>query len=299
MSEQQTKQQVNVGWTSSHLVWSWGAVSVAVLVLVAMCWLQYSVLWNSLQRYYAPIYAKAGFRAQHFARSASYYDLIMMIDRQGRHQFAIPEEITLYPEPGGHLSYQLTAEARERGIVSAMHENAQYRDQVLHEQLAEVIYDGHALMDYLKLPACVALVVLAVLLFFAGPLDRKRAIAQLRGQRLAGTEQVTSAGFNRRMRRRKKTGGPLQDGVVFLDAAQSWLGRKLDSHANRGVYVPREREQQHIVMMGDTGQGKSTAIRQVLRQVEERGELATIYDPDGQYARQFCRPERGDVNLNP
>jgi len=42
---------------------------------------------------------------------------------------------------------------------------------------------------------------------------------------------------------------------------------------------------------------ESNAIRQILRQVEERGETATIYDPAGEFVQQCYNPERGDVIL--
>jgi hypothetical protein len=51
--------------------------------------------------------------------------------------------------------------------------------------------------------------------------------------------------------------------------------------------------------MGDTGSGKSNAIRQILRQVEERGETAIVYDPAGEFVQEFYKPEREDFILNP
>ena len=44
------------------------------------------------------------------------------------------------------------------------------------------------------------------------------------------------------------------------------------------VRIPRERESSHFMMIGDTGAGKSSLIRQILMQVEGRGEI-TIIDP--------------------
>lgn len=38
-----------------------------------------------------------------------------------------------------------------------------------------------------------------------------------------------------------------------------------------GLRIPRALESSHVLLMGDTGSGKSNAIRQILRQVEERG----------------------------
>jgi Ni2+-binding GTPase involved in maturation of urease and hydrogenase len=43
--------------------------------------------------------------------------------------------------------------------------------------------------------------------------------------------------------------------------------------------IPARSEAQHIELMGDTGAGKTTLIMQVLRQIEERGHTAIVYDP--------------------
>jgi type IV secretory pathway TraG/TraD family ATPase VirD4 len=40
-------------------------------------------------------------------------------------------------------------------------------------------------------------------------------------------------------------------------------------------------------------------IRQILQQLEDRGETAIVYDPALEYTPQFYMPERGDVILNP
>lgn len=55
----------------------------------------------------------------------------------------------------------------------------------------------------------------------------------------------------------------------------------------------------HFLVMGDSGTGKSAAIRQLLMQIWERGETAIVYDPAMEYLPQFYSPERGDVILNP
>ncbi|HUJ73880.1 MAG TPA: type IV secretion system DNA-binding domain-containing protein, partial [bacterium] len=45
------------------------------------------------------------------------------------------------------------------------------------------------------------------------------------------------------------------------------------------VWLPREDEARHILLEGNTGGGKSTAIRQLAMQIAERGEAAIVYDP--------------------
>ena len=65
--------------------------------------------------------------------------------------------------------------------------------------------------------------------------------------------------------------------------------------------LPREIESSHLLVMGDSGKGKSALIRQILLQIEERGETAIVYDPatPADYVPYFLTPSRGDLILNP
>jgi type IV secretory pathway TraG/TraD family ATPase VirD4 len=58
-------------------------------------------------------------------------------------------------------------------------------------------------------------------------------------------------------------------------------------------------ETKHFKLIGTTGTGKSTAIREILESALERGDRAVIADPDGGYLNRFHDAERGDVVLNP
>ena len=66
-----------------------------------------------------------------------------------------------------------------------------------------------------------------------------------------------------------------------------------------GVPIPLLDETKHFKIIGTTGTGKSTAIREILEAALARGDRAIIADPDGGYARRFYDPARGDVILNP
>ena len=63
--------------------------------------------------------------------------------------------------------------------------------------------------------------------------------------------------------------------------------------------VPTEDETKHFKIMGATGTGKSTAIRELLSAALARGDRAIIADPDGGYLDIFHDGSRGDVILNP
>ena len=52
-------------------------------------------------------------------------------------------------------------------------------------------------------------------------------------------------------------------------------------------------------MIGTTGSGKTTVLRQMLDDIEARGEPALVYDTSGEFIAHYYRPERGDIILNP
>ena len=66
-----------------------------------------------------------------------------------------------------------------------------------------------------------------------------------------------------------------------------------------GRAVALEDEAKHFKLIGTTGTGKSTAIREILSAALTRGDRAVIADPDGGYLRRFFDAERGDTILNP
>jgi type IV secretory pathway TraG/TraD family ATPase VirD4 len=66
-----------------------------------------------------------------------------------------------------------------------------------------------------------------------------------------------------------------------------------------GVGIVPGDEVKHFKLIGTTGTGKSTAIRELLAAALDRGDRAVITDPDGGYLARFHDAGRGDVILNP
>jgi type IV secretory pathway TraG/TraD family ATPase VirD4 len=66
-----------------------------------------------------------------------------------------------------------------------------------------------------------------------------------------------------------------------------------------GVAIAPLDETKHFKLIGTTGTGKSTAIRELLSRALQRGDTAVIADPDGGYLERFHDPSRPDVVLNP
>jgi len=110
---------------------------------------------------------------------------------------------------------------------------------------------------------------------------------------------VGSAAFGRRQSAGYARGTVIQEAGVV----QRMLGRirRRDSRGLTlaGVSIPASDETKHFKLIGTTGTGKSSAIREILRGALARGDRAIIADPDGGYLQRFYDPQRGDVILNP
>lgn len=65
------------------------------------------------------------------------------------------------------------------------------------------------------------------------------------------------------------------------------------------VPIPAALETRHLAMVGTTGAGKTTVLRQLLDSIERRGEAALVYDTSGEFIAHYYDPARGDVILNP
>jgi type IV secretory pathway TraG/TraD family ATPase VirD4 len=66
-----------------------------------------------------------------------------------------------------------------------------------------------------------------------------------------------------------------------------------------GASIALSDETKHFKLIGTTGTGKSTAIRELLSGALWRGDRAVIADPDGGYLAHFYDRARGDIVLNP
>jgi type IV secretory pathway TraG/TraD family ATPase VirD4 len=66
-----------------------------------------------------------------------------------------------------------------------------------------------------------------------------------------------------------------------------------------GVGISLADESKHFKLIGTTGTGKSTAIRELIGAALARGDRAIFADPDAGYLGQFFDRYRGDVVLNP
>jgi len=213
--------------------------------------------------------------------------MLNVVDRNGA-RLALDEEVMAVTTATGEKTFALTDEAMKAGDKRLVFQQVQYDNAKLHEFLGHWIYRDQTFMDFLAPALWGSLGVFCLGLLVAIPKDAVRARERKQGRRLRGPELVTARQFNRRNR---------SDGISF-ELTERTLTQKLFGQVPR-LRLPLAIERNHILIMGDTGTGKSTLIRRTLIQIEERDETAIVYDPALEYTSEFYRPERGDAILNP
>jgi Type IV secretion-system coupling protein DNA-binding domain len=271
---------------SDRAAWTIATFFVALLSVLAIASYNYVRVWTPLQRYYLSAYV--GTPVAGAIRKDGSYTLLMVVTRKGT-RMALDNEVEPFITDKGESTFTLTQVAMKTGDLKLEWQRARYNNAQLHEFLGHWIYQDQTLNDLAKPALWGGLGVLLVGLVVAIPKDAARKRIRKHGRRLKGPELVTARVFNRRHR---------WDGIGFLQQ-QSRTQKMLGTET--WLRLPREMESSHFLIVGDTGKGKSAMIRQILLQVEERGETAIVYDPasPADYTPYFFTPSRGDLILNP
>ena len=267
-------------WPSDRRVWTIAAFFVALLSVVAIYAYRYERVWTPLQRFYLAQYLSSD---TNLRKNTGHYLLLNAVNKNGSH-LALDEEVT-ETDNGG---YALTDEAVQAGDQRLEWQRGQFDNAKMHAYLGHWIYRDQNFLDLTKPALWGGLGVLLVGLVVAIPKDVARKRERKEGRRLKGPELVSVREFNRRNR---------TDGIGFVQQERT-LKQKLFGQVE-SLNLPRRAESSHILIMGDSGTGKSALIRKILIDVAERGEAAIVYDPALEYTPQFYSPERGDAILNP
>jgi type IV secretory pathway TraG/TraD family ATPase VirD4 len=277
-------------WPSNKPVWTIGAFTFGVLVILGMAVYQFAMQWTPLERYWFPSYLKMHLAAG-LGLKTSDYRLLEVENRQG-HRLAVNEDVVAVENaPRGYVPLALSERSHQQGNARlVLQPKAQYKNEELKLYIRHWIYRDQTWGDFLYWPLISGGVMFVWAMIFALPKDRARSRERRYGRKTKGPDLMTAAEFNRQQQ---------SDGIGFITKERRTLSEFLLRHDGKMVRVPRDRESYHFMMMGDTGAGKSSLIRQVLMQVEQRGETAIVYDPALEYTPQFYEPGRGDVILNP
>jgi Type IV secretion-system coupling protein DNA-binding domain len=125
-------------------------------------------------------------------------------------------------------------------------------------------------------------------------------------QIICGTLMTAATGYyaGRLIAIRKRSPDPAHRRGAVVGSAPTTRGAQHGDHPTppitlAGSAVVVTDETKHFKLIGTTGTGKSTAIREMLAAALTRGDRVIIADPDGGYLDSFYSAERGDVILNP
>jgi type IV secretory pathway TraG/TraD family ATPase VirD4 len=272
-------------WPSDKAVWTIAAFFVALLSVAAICAYRYERVLTPLQRHYLLTYA--GTPTAGTLRKDGWYTLLAVVTRKDS-RLAIDPDVEPVTTAAGESTFALTDEAVKTGAVKLEWQRERYDNAKLHALLAHWIYNDQTLTDLARPALWGGLGVFVVGLIVAIPKDAARRRERKEGRRLKKPELVTVAEFNRQNR---------SDGIGFVQQERTLKQRLFGEVLS--LTLPRRIESSHILIMGDSGTGKSALIRKLLIDITERGEAAIVYDPALEYTPQFYSPERGDAILNP
>ncbi len=242
----------------------------------------FSLALSPIQKQYFPAYMAmemTGGTAKTFPVS-----WVLKTGPKRKPELATDEEVVAAPAVGrGTLPLALSPEARASGWTGLT--QAKRTDALRSEEtiLRDDYFNGLSLARLMISPLC-GLALIGLLLFtLLQKFGSQSKHEERHGRRTKGPELVSASRWSP---------------TVKSDGIRLRLASKLGP-LGPIFQIPRQLEASHILLMGDTGSGKSNAIRQILRQVEERGEAAIVYDPAGEFVQEFYKPERGDFILNP
>jgi hypothetical protein len=253
-------------------VW-WATLSagvVSVLLIGLGVWLDYERDWSFLDKYYLKMYAKTWLAGVNLIphKPESRYQLLEGVPKKDKQRLALPGEVEPQIGEDGKLLYVLTDQGRQDGLVRLVWHDDYFDNKKLHAFLGHWIYQDKGVWGYIQRSVYYGAALFAILLFLSVPRDRKRTRVLREGRRLQGPELVTVEEFNTRNQ---------SDGVGFWVEPRNLWERIRKKRVS--VHIPRDMEAHHIMMLGDTGAGKSSRIRELLIEVERRDEGAIVHDP--------------------
>jgi hypothetical protein len=281
MASQQWGRKETIIFPPHSPIYTYGAVFLAFVMTGCFLYVRFSYGQTPLQQFYTPIYARAAAGAALSKKDK--YRLLYVGDGTKMGELAVEADVQqgTTPAPGGkHIPLALSGKAVARGLRALYRGPEQpYLDKPLHEYLKTSVFQGDQLWDIYKLPLLFGLLSLLAQLPLSIRKDIKRRKQMKYGRLLKGPVLLTPKEFNETVQ---------GDGIGFKT-----------TEAKAMMRIPLRAEAQHIELMGDTGAGKTSLIMQILRQIQDRDEMAIVYDPACEFIQRFYDADRGDIVLNP
>jgi type IV secretory pathway TraG/TraD family ATPase VirD4 len=278
---QQWGRKESLIWPPRGYLYTLGAFFLACVATGFFVYLRFQYGLSPLERYYLPYYLRS--ETAGLAHPASIYQMLYVSEGVSLGRPALESDVqpgSTIQSGGKPLPLMLTPQAAVHGTYFLLREAPRsYQNKVIHAWIAHWIYEDVPLYKLFSMQLIFGALALLLQLPLSIVKDIKRTKQLRYGRRLKGPVLVDVKSFNKAV---AGTG----IGITTNDA-------KLP------LRIPRDAENKHFLIVGDTGSGKSSIIRQMLYQVDARGDSAIVYDPACEFVKQFYNPHRGDIVLNP
>jgi len=278
---QQWGRKESIIWPPRGFYYTYVAIFVAVLITGFLMYIHFHFSLSPLEQYYLPYYLRT--ETAGLFRPTGMYQLVYVSDGKSHSRLAIDPDVTAGETQqfsGKPLPVALSESAVKQGFRYIYRElQHPYQNRGIHAWLGHWIFADTSPSVIFALPFYWGVLALALQLPFSVRKDIKRRKELRYGRRLKGPFLLTARQFT------KATAG---DGIGITT-----------NDDKRPLRIPRNAENKHFLLVGDTGSGKSSIIRQMLYQVAARGESAVVYDPACEFVKQFYNDKRGDIVLNP
>jgi Type IV secretion-system coupling protein DNA-binding domain len=278
---QQWGRKESIIWPPRGNLYTLGAFFLALVATGFFIYIRFALGLSPLERYYLPYYLRS--ETAGIAHPASSYQMLIVTDGESVSRIALEADVQpgSTPQSGGKaLPLKITPESSVHDTYYLARESSRsYQNKTLHIWLTHWVYGDTSLLDLFKMQLLFGLAAFILQL----PFSIRKDIARIRmlryGRRLKGPVLVNAKEF---------TNAVAGNGIGITT-----------NDFKLPLRIPRDAENKHFLIVGDTGTGKSSIIRQLLYQVDARGDAAIVYDPACEFVKQFYNQHRGDIVLNP
>jgi type IV secretory pathway TraG/TraD family ATPase VirD4 len=278
---QQWGRKESIIWPPRGFPYTLGALFFSLVATGFFVYIRFQYGLQPLERYYLPYYLRS--ETAGLTHPAGNYQMIYISDGKSRSRAALESDVEAGTAPqisGAPSPLVLSAAATQQGFRYLFREPLRsYPNKTLHTWIAHAIYEDVPLHRLFAMQFLFGVLAFVIQLPFSLRKDIERIKALRYGRRLKGPVLVNAKQFT------KAVDG---DGIGITT-----------NDSKQPLRVPRDAENKHFLIVGDTGSGKSSIIRQMLYQVERRGDCAIVYDPACEFVKQFYDAHRGDIVLNP
>ncbi|MGA3035565.1 MAG: type IV secretion system DNA-binding domain-containing protein [Terracidiphilus sp.] len=278
---QQWGRRESIIWPPRGYLYTLGAFFLACVATGLFVYVRFQFGLSPLERYYLPYYLRS--ETAGLTHSVSKYQLVVVTDGETSGRPALEADVQpgSTPQFGSKpLPLTITPQASVNHLYYLARESPRdYQNKVIHAWIAHWIYADVSLYNLFKMQLLFGLAAFVLQLPFSIHKDIERIRMLRYGRRLKGPVLVNAKEFT---------------------AAVSGNGIGIKTNDFKPpLRIPRDAENKHFLIVGDTGSGKSSIIRQMLYQVDARGDSAIVYDPACEFVKQFYDAHRGDIVLNP